>query len=419
MSYFTVITFIVTLAAAFGYINVRFLKLPNTIGLMFITIVFTLAVFALRSIYPTLLYAEKYIVSTIDFRTILLDIMLGFILFAGGLHTNFKQLRTQRWPIFVFATGGVLVSTILVGSFLYLLLQLTSLEVSLIQCLLFGALISPTDPIAVLGIMTKAGVPKNLETKIVGESLFNDGVGIVVFLTLFRIASFGQDKVQPLEVLKMFGAEVVGGIALGLFLGYLGYWLLKTINDYDVEVIITLAIVMAGTSVAHKLGVSAPLAMVTAGLFMGNDLVRQNAMSERTEKYVDKFWELMHILLNTILFVLIGMEILVLEYQTDYLVAGLMAIPVVLGARYTSLLLPVDFFKRRLNFVPHTALIMTWAGLRGGISIALALGLTHAMNRALFVVVTYVVVVFSILVQGLSVGKLIKRIVPKEEFQNT
>lgn len=412
MDYFFIITIIVSLAAIFGYLNVRFLKLPNTIGLMLITIVFTFGVFALSYINPTLLNAEKYIITKIDFRTALLDIMLSFLLFAGALHTNFEQLKVQRWPILVFSTLGVLVSAFLVGSLLYFLLQLIGLEVAYLYCILFGALISPTDPIAVLGIMKKARVPKNLEAKIVGESLFNDGVGVVVFLTIYEIANLGPENVSAFSVIKLFGIEVIGGITLGLLFGWVTYRLLKTINDYDIEVIITLAAVMAGTVVAQHLHVSAPLAMVTAGLFIGNDIIRQGAMSELTETYVDKFWELIDILLNTILFVLIGMEMLVLEFKGIYILAGLLAIPVVLASRYLSLLFPVNFFKRKLNFVPHTAAIMTWAGLRGGISIALALGLEQEMHRELFLVVTYVVVVFSILAQGLSVGKLVKRLLP-------
>lgn len=405
-----------SLAAIFGYINVRFLKLPNTIGLMLITIVFTFGVFALSYINPTLLNAEKYIITKIDFRTALLDIMLSFLLFAGALHTNFEQLRVQRWPILVFSTLGVLVSTFLVGTFLFLLLQLTDLQVQYIHCILFGALISPTDPIAVLGIMKKARVPKNLEAKIVGESLFNDGVGVVVFLTIFEVANLGEAEVTPMHILELFGTEVIGGITLGLLLGFITYRLLKTIDDYDIEVIITLAAVMGGTVLAEKIHVSAPLAMVTAGLFVGNDIVRQGVMSELTESYVDKFWELIDILLNTILFVLIGMEMLALDFKGGYLLAGLIAIPVVLACRYTSILIPVNFFKRKLNFVPGTATIMTWAGLRGGISIALALGLTDKMDRGLFLVITYMVVVFSIIVQGLSVGKLVKRLVPSKEL---
>ncbi|WP_299769163.1 sodium:proton antiporter [uncultured Dokdonia sp.] len=407
MDYFLIITILVGLSAAFGYINVRFLKLPNTIGLMLITIVFTLAIFALSYIDDTLLHAERYIIKQIDFRTVLLDIMLSFLLFAGALHTNFEQLKIQRWPVLVFSTLGVLVSTFLVGAVMYYLLPLFGLQVAFIHCLLFGALISPTDPIAVLGILKQAGAPKKLETKIVGESLFNDGVGVVVFLTIFQIASFGTENIEVSAIFKLFGQEVIGGIGLGAIIGWIVYRLMKSIDDYYIEVIITLAGVMVGTAIAHKFHLSAPLAMVTAGLIVGNDTIRGTAMSEITESYVDKFWELIDILLNALLFVLIGMEMLVLVVEGKYVVAGLLAIPIVLLCRYASLLVPINFFKKRLDFVPQTNLIMTWGGLRGGISIALALGLSDEMNRELFLVITYVIVVFSILVQGLTIGKLV------------
>ncbi len=408
--YFFIITVLVVLSAIFGYINVRFLKLPNTIGLMLISIVFTLGVFALSYFDSTLLEAESYIIKQIDFKMVLLDIMLSFLLFAGALHTNFQQLKVQRWPVLVFSTFGVLVSTFLVGAAIFYFLKIISLNVDFIYCLLFGALISPTDPIAVLGILKKAGVPKKLEVKIVGESLFNDGVGVVIFLTIFQIAAMGTSQVEVLDVVKLFGQEVIGGILLGLGLGWITYRLMKSIDDYHIEVIITLAAVMGGTIIAHKLHLSAPLAMVAAGLLVGNDTVRGTAMSEITENYVDKFWELIDILLNAILFVLIGMEMLVLTFKMEYMFAGLIAIPLVLLCRYLSLLLPINLFNKKLDFVPKTDLIMTWGGLRGGISIALALGLTEAMNRDLFLVITYIVVVFSILVQGLTVGKLVKRL---------
>lgn len=410
MDFFLITTILVFLSAMFGYINVRFLKLPNTIGLMVITIIFTLGVFALSYFDATLLNAERYILSQIDFKTVLLDIMLSFLLFAGALHTDFDQLRAQRWPIFTFSTLGILVSTFLVGAATFYALQLVGLDVPMIHCLLFGALISPTDPIAVLGILKKAGVPKKLETKIVGESLFNDGVGVVVFLTIYQFATPSEEAITFLDVLELFGVEVIGGIVLGLTIGWIMYRLMKTIDDYDIEVIITLAAVMTGTVIAQKLHVSAPLAMVAAGLMVGNDKLRNSAMSESTIIYVDKFWELIDILLNTLLFVLLGMEILVLTFNYDYILAGLLSIPIVLICRYISLLLPIQFFKRKLDFVPKTNLIMTWGGLRGAISIALALGLTEDMNRDLFLVITYIVVVFSIIVQGLTVSRLVKKV---------
>lgn len=409
MDTYFIATVLIFLSAIFGYINVRFLKMPNTIGLMIITIVFTLIILLISVFDTTLLDIEKSIISSIDFKTVLLDEMLSFLLFAGALHTNFEQLKIQRWPILLFSTLGVLTSTFLVGFVMFFILQLLGFEINFIYCLLFGALISPTDPIAVLGILKKANVPKKLETKIVGESLFNDGVGVVVFLTIYQIAKSGIENTSTSDILQLFGQEVIGGIALGLLLGWVTYRLIKSIDDYDIEVIITLAAVMGGTVIAHKLHLSAPLAMVTAGLIVGNDTVRSSSMSKVTEKYVDKFWELIDILLNAVLFVLIGMEMLVLVIEGKYIIAGLIAVPVVLACRYISLFLPINLFKKKLDFVPKTNLIMTWGGLRGGISIALALGLSTEMHRDLFLVITYVVVVFSIIAQGLTVGKLVKK----------
>ncbi|QTD38995.1 sodium:proton antiporter [Polaribacter batillariae] len=414
MDYFLIATVLIVLSAIFGYINTKFLKLPTTIGLMLITIVFTLAVFALSYFDDTLLMKERELITSIDFKTILLDVMLSFLLFAGALHTNFQQLKIQRKPVLIFATLGTVVSTFLAGIFVFYVLKLIQFEVDFIYCLLFGALISPTDPIAVLGIMKKVGAPKNLETKIVGESLFNDGVGVVIFLTIYQIAKGGVE-VSVGHIAELFLVEVVGGIILGLLIGWITYRLLKSIDEYDTEVIITLAAVMGGTLIAQKLHVSAPLAMVTAGLIVGTDTVRKTSMSVITEQYVDKFWELIDVLLNTILFVMIGMEILVLTLEATYILAGFIIIPVLLLARYISLLLPIKLYAKKLGFVPKTNLIMTWGGLRGGISIALALSLTTSMERDLFLVITYIVVVFSILVQGLTVGKLIKKYAKETE----
>jgi len=328
--------------------------------------------------------------------------------FLPGHYTNFQQLKVQRKPILAFATFGTISSTFIVGVFVYYVLQFINLNVDFIYCLLFGALISPTDPIAVLGILKQVGAPKKLETKIVGESLFNDGVGVVIFLTIYQIAKGGTD-ISFIGVAQLFLIEVIGGIGLGLALGWITYRLLKSIDNYDIEVIITIALVMGGTVIAQKLHLSAPLAMVTAGLIVGNDTMREASMSRVTELYVDKFWELVDVLLNTILFVLIGMEILILTFDKNYILAGVLAIPLLLFARYLSLMLPIKIFAKKLEFVPNTNLIMTWGGLRGGISIALALSLTQEMHRDLFLVITYIIVVFSIIIQGLTLGRVIKK----------
>lgn len=417
MDLFVIASILIVLSALFGYINVKFLKLPNTIGLMIVAILFTVGLFLTSLVNPTLLNLAERLIGEIDFKTVLLDVMLGFLLFAGAMHTNFDQLKVQRWPILLFATVGVLTSTFLVGGMSYYLFSALGHPVEFIHCLLFGALISPTDPIAVLGIMKKAGVPKKLETKIVGESLFNDGVGVVIFLTIFTIASGSEHGGSSFNsIAKLFGQEVFGGIAFGAIIGWITFRLLKSIDDYEIEVMITLACVMGGYVFAHYLHLSAPLAIVVAGLIVGNDTVRGTAMSHVTEQFVDKFWELVDILLNALLFVLIGLELLVLTFEMSYLIAGAIAIILVLLARFLSLIIPVKIFAKRLEFLPHTSTIMAWGGLRGGISIALALSLTEDMNRDLILTVTYVVVVFSIIVQGLSIGNLATRLLGKENM---
>ena len=411
MHFFLIAALLVVLSAAFGYVNIRLFRLPTTIGLMLVAILFTVGLFLTSAIDDTLLRHTEDMVGEIDFKTMVLDIMLGFLLFAGAMHTDWDQLKEQRWPILVFATVGVLTSTFLVGALSHWVFAAIGHPVAFIHCLLFGALISPTDPIAVLGVLKQAGVPKKLETKIVGESLFNDGVGVVVFLTILSIATGkASDDHLVSEVLKLFGVEVFGGIAFGALLGWVTFRLMRSINDYEIEVLITLACVMGGYAAAHMLHLSGPLAIVVAGLIVGNERLRGLSMSDRTEEFVDKFWHLVDVLLNALLFVLIGLELLIVDFTTEVLLAGGLAIVLVLAARYLSLLVPVRLFAKRLEFLPHTATLMTWGGLRGGISIALALSLPAAMEREFLLAVTYVVVVFSILGQGLSLGKLAKRL---------
>ena len=410
MDFLTIVTLLIVFAAIFGYINIRFFKLPVTIGLMIVSILFSLLMFGLGYLNPAFINFEEQLVASIDFRRLLMDGMLSLLLFAGALHLDFGKLTTYRWPILAFATLGVLTSTFLVGIMMYGLLSVLDMKIDFIYCLLFGALISPTDPIAALGILQKLGVPKKLEIKIVGESLFNDGIGVVIFITLFQIAQLGLGEVEASEIGMLFLEEVGGGVLLGLVLGYTAYYLMQTIDSYEVEVIITLAIVMGGYLLASKLHFSGPLAMVVTGIMIGTERFRSSTMSEETELYVDKFWEIIDMLLNAILFVLIGLEIVVLPFDAHYLLAGILAIPLVLIARYASLALPIEFFRRRLEFEPKTNLIMTWGGLRGGISIALALSLTPAMPRDLLLSVTYTVVVFSIVVQGLTIDPLIRRL---------
>lgn len=406
MDLYAIITLLIVLSAIFGYINVRFLKLPVTIGLMIVSILFSVLVLVVGQFYSQVPEIEEQLVAQIDFHDLLLDGMLSFLLFAGALHVDFDMLRKQKWPIILFSTVGVLTSAFLVGLLLYLVIPFLGIEIQFIHCLLFGSLIAPTDPIAVLGILNKAGVPDKLRTKIVGESLFNDGVGVVIFLTIYNFALSGTGEIHISEVGLLFLEEVGGGILLGLVLGYIAYLMMRSIDDYEVEVMITLAIVMGGYLLASSLHLSGPLAMVVTGLMVGHERFRTSSMSQETERYVDKFWELIDVLMNAVLFVLIGLEFILIPFNTAFIIAGALAIPITLLCRMTSLALPIELFKRRLEFIPKTNLIMSWGGLRGGISIALALSLASSMPRDLILTMTYMVVIFSIVVQGLTVGRI-------------
>jgi CPA1 family monovalent cation:H+ antiporter len=412
MEIFAIITVLTILSAAFAYVNTKFLKLPFTIGLMIIAMGFTLIIIILGHFENQVLVQSKELIAAIDFKTVLLDVMLSFLLFAGALHTKLEDLAKQRGPIILFGTFGILVSTFIVGSVFYYVAIALAHPIDYIYCLLFGALISPTDPIAVLGILKDANAPKKLETKIVGESLFNDGVGVVIFLVLFSIAQRGIESVEADEVGLLFFEEVVGGVALGLLMGWIGIKFMKSIDHYETEVLITLALVMGIHALATYLHFSGPLAVVVAGIFIGNKSP-EVAWSASTKLYVDKFWELIDVFLNAILFVLIGFELLIITINGEYILLGIIAIPITLVARYIALKGPISLFSKKLEFIPKTDLIMTWGGIRGGISIALALSLQPEMERELFLTVTYVIVVFSIIFQGLTIGNLVKRILKK------
>jgi len=412
MDIFTIVTVLTVLSALFAYINTRFLKLPFTIGLMIIAMCFTLLIIVLGHFEHIILDEAKLLIESIDFKTVLLEVMLSFLLFAGALHTKLDELQKQKWPIITFATVGVLMSTFIVGGLMYFITGAIGHDIKFIYCLLFGALISPTDPIAVLGILKDAKAPKKLETKIAGESLFNDGVGVVIFLVILAVAEKGIASIEVEEVGFLFFEEVFGGIGLGLLAGWFGFHAMKSIDHYETEVLITLALVMGIYTVAHYIHFSGPLAVVVAGIFIGNKSPEM-AWSSQVKGYVDKFWELIDVFLNAILFVLIGFELLIIEINAEYMLLGLIGIPVTLLARYLALVGPTKFFAKRLDFIPKTDLILTWGGIRGGISIALALSLSLEMERELFLTVTYVIVVFSILVQGLTIGPFVRKVISK------
>lgn len=404
----SLISLIIVLSAILAYINIRFLKLPSTIGVMVLSLFFSLIILLAGSATP-LAGILKNILVKFDFSDFLLDFMLGFLLFAGALHTDLNRLRKSKGPILTFATVGIIISTFLVGTIVYFLLPFFYQPVPLIYCLLFGALISPTDPIAVLSILKKAGISEVIETKITGESLFNDGVGVVIFLTIFNIANEGLAEVSTIEIGTLLLQEIGGGILLGLVLGYTSFRFIKSIDHYQTEVLITLALVLGGGTIASLFHLSGPLAMVVAGLFIGNKGSRE-AMSDQTSDYVSKFWEMVDEIMNAILFVLIGLELLIIPFQMAFIYVGVIAIFLVIVVRYISLWLPSTIFHFKYEFPKNTFLIMTWGGLRGGISIALALSLSEGMYRNLIVSITYIVVLFSILVQGLTLEKLVKKL---------
>ena len=400
---------LITLAALFSYLNHRFVRLPNTIGIMIISLLLSLAILVagkLGSDY--LVFHAAKLLSGIDFYETLMHGMLSFLLFAGALHVNLNDLSQQKGIISVLATFGVVASTFIIGSLAWVVLNALGIEIDYLYCLLFGALISPTDPIAVLGILKTARVPKTLETKITGESLFNDGVGVVVFLVLLGLAT-GSNEATVQGVGLLLAQEALGGAVFGLVLGFAVYYLLKDVENYQLEVLLTLALVMGGYALATFLHISGPIAIVVAGLFIGNH-GRLLAMTEKARTNLDTFWELMDESMNAVLFVLIGMEVLLISLKTEYYLAALAIIPLVLFARYVSVGVPVLIFRRFRKFTPGVVQVMTWGGLRGGISVALALSIPAGTEREIILAITYAVVIFSIIVQGLTISRVVDEI---------
>jgi CPA1 family monovalent cation:H+ antiporter len=408
MNLFHILALLLAIAALFSYLNHRFLRLPTTIGIMMIALLFSLGLLMLKPLVAGLEDKVVLMLKSVDFDATVLHGMLGFLLFAGALHVNLSDLAEQRWMISFLATFGIIGSTFITGVLSWWAFDLTGLEVPFIDCLLFGALISPTDPIAVLGILKQVGAPRSLEAKITGESLFNDGVAIMVFLVIASIAA-GNDHISTWSVIGLFLREAAGGVLFGLAAGFVAYRMLRDLDNYQVEILITLALVTSGYALAEKLQLSAPIAIVVAGLLIGNH-GKLLPMSERTREHLDTFWVLMDEILNAVLFVLIGLEMLVLVFREQYLAAGLIAIPIVLLARFITVGVPITLMRRFRYFSPNAVKIITWGGLRGGFSIALALSLPAGGVRDTLVAITYIVVVFSILVQGLTIGRLIKRL---------
>ncbi|MEE9320885.1 MAG: sodium:proton antiporter [Granulosicoccus sp.] len=418
MSLLTITSILLTVSALFAYLNYRTLKLPTTIGVMVISLVFSLALVLLSQAGFT--DGERIasnIVKQIEFDEALLNGMLGFLLFAGAMHINLGELMQRKWTIGVLASVGVIISMFIVAGGAYYLFDLFGFDIPFIYCLLFGSLISPTDPIAVMGILKTAGASKSLEIKIAGESLFNDGVAIVVFLAIFGMAVHGE-AFDPQHIGILFVQEAFGGALFGFACGWIVLEMLKRVDNYQVEVLLTLALVSGGATAAAGLHLSAPIAIVVAGLMIGNH-GRRNAMSQTTIQHLDTFWELIDEILNAVLFLIIGLEIIVLDFTSNVWLAGIAMAVLVLFSRLVAVGLPVNLLRwMKIDFHPHAVKILTWGGLRGGISVALALSIPASPERDVIVAVTYVIVVLSILLQGLTIGKLIKATAITDEIKS-
>jgi len=406
---------LIVIASFFAYLNVRFLKLPSTIGVMVIAMAVSIVLVIFGNVFPHTLRGLSTLVARFDFTELLMGAMLNFLLFAGAIHINMKDLREQRTPIMVFSTVSVIISTFVVGTLVYLI-PLPDLELPYIYCLLFGALISPTDPVAVLSILKGANVRKSLETKIAGESLFNDGVAVVVFAVLLQLAQEGSENMTIPHVGWLFVKEAGGGFLLAMLLGISASRAMSKIDDYKVSVLITLSVVMGGYLIASQLHVSGPLTMVIAGLIIGN-LKKRWTMSPVTKDYLDKFWELNDEILNAILFLFIGLNLLLIGDLNEYWIPGIICIATVLFSRFISIWLPTKFIRFREKFSPGTIKILVWGGLRGGVSIALALSINDGPYKKVILAITYFVVVFSIVVQGLTIGKLANKVLKTEQAE--
>ncbi|MFT3824416.1 MAG: sodium:proton antiporter [Chitinophagaceae bacterium] len=405
MELYYTFSILIVLSAIFAYINLRFLKLPSTIGIMIIALIASMVLVTMGRTFPHLFDNATSFIAGVDLEEILMGAMLNFLLFAGAIHIRMDDLREQRRYVIVFSTVSVIISTVTVGVILYYILQWLHMGIPLIQCFVFGALISPTDPIAVLGILKQAGVPKSLETKIAGESLFNDGVAVVVFLTLLQLAKESAAEFSFTHFSALLLKEALGGFGVGLLLGYAASLAMKKIDNYKVEVLISLAIVTGGYLLAKAMHISGPLTMVAAGIVVGN-YGKAHAMSATTQDYLDKFWELIDEIMNACLFLLIGFELLLIPDLGRYWLIGLLAIVIVLVSRFLSIAVPSLIIPFRERLDRRSIVILVWGGLRGGVSVALALSIDEHLNKPLLVSITYFVVVFSIIVQGLTIGKL-------------
>jgi CPA1 family monovalent cation:H+ antiporter len=414
MDLFVIIALLVILSAFYSYINARFIKLPGTIGIVTIAIVISVITIVVDSLNPSIARYLTVLAKNINFSRTVLNIMLGFLLFSGSFSLNTKRLKKEMRPVFVLSTIGVILSTIIFGGLFYGITTLFHIHIPLVYCFLFGALISPTDPVAVGAIIKNSRLPVNLETIISGESLFNDGIGLVLFVTILEFTESGGDKLDFAKTALVFVREVFGGIVLGVVFGFIAFRLMKTITDFQTIVLVSVALVMSISVVASFLHFSIPLAVVSAGLFAGNQTINIDS-TEHSHQALEKFWQLIDEMLNTILFVMIGLQMINLPYLNNYWLIGGLGILVILIARWFSIMIPLAFFKKIVSNNIKNINILTWAGLRGGISIALALSLPYSSYRHIILAGAYFIVIFSVVIQGLTLNKVIDASIPQEE----
>ncbi|RYF24507.1 MAG: sodium:proton antiporter [Flavobacteriales bacterium] len=405
---------LIVLASFFSYLNLRYLKLPSTIGIMIIAMISSIILVITGNLFPDTFTHFSNLLKDVDFTEVLMGAMLNFLLFAGAIHINLKDLKEQRGPIIIFSTVSVVISTFVVGGIVFCVAPLLGLPMPFLYCLLFGALISPTDPIAVMGVLKEAKVKKSLETKVAGESLFNDGVAVVVFAVILQLTQSSDMDISFGNISWLLIKEAAGGFIVGALLGLGASNAMRKIDDYKVSVLITLSVVMGGYLIARGMHISGPLTMVAAGIVIGN-YGKRTAMSITTKDYLNKFWELIDEILNAILFLFIGFELLIIPNITNYWIMGGLSILIVLFARFVSIYIPVKVIPFRNKFSNGTIKVLVWGGLRGGVSIALALSIDEGPHKPAILAITYFIVVFSIIVQGLTVGKVATRALSKEE----
>jgi monovalent cation:H+ antiporter, CPA1 family len=403
---YNAVVIIIVLAIFVSYLNYRFLKMQPTMAIMATSLILSLALLVSEKLGLSVVHKDViHFVDQLHFHDILMNCMLGALLFAGSLTVDIHHLKKQRWEIGVLATGSIIASTFIIGAGMYYLLMIFNVHVNFVYCLLFGSLISPTDPIAVLATFKQSKAPKKLEILLAGESLFNDGVGVVLFVSLYHVA-FSGEPISFSATALLFVNQALGGLAFGLILGLLSHALMKPVNNHKIEILLTIALVTGGYSLAQTIGVSGPLAMVASGIYIASNK-HKIFRSKSTQEYLETFWELIDELLNSVLFLLIGFEILIVHFAYWQAIASIIAIFLVLLSRLLTVAIPMRFAKYLRKYPPYTVRILTWGGLRGGLAVALALSIPSGEINNIFLPITYAVVLFSILIQGTTIKTLV------------